>query len=62
MYQHPSPTINAVSTSVLFADDTSIIITELDASCLAELSTYIFTVMNIWFIANKFTLNVKKTV
>jgi hypothetical protein len=49
------PNINSVSVPILFANDTSIIITEPDISSLAEISNQIFTVMNKWLIANKLT-------
>jgi hypothetical protein len=54
-YLPPNKSVSQ-SLSVLFTDDTSIIVTEPDLSCLVEL-TKKFTVMDKWFIANKFSLN-----
>jgi hypothetical protein len=53
--------IKSVSTPVLFADESSIIITEPDVSYLVESSYCTFTVRNKWFIANKIYLNFDKT-
>jgi len=50
MIYHP---VWTVYTPVLFVDNTNIIITEPDVSCLAELSDHIFIVMNKWFTGNK---------
>jgi hypothetical protein len=42
--------------NLLFADNTSIIISGVDKNCLVKLADDIFT----WFIANKLTLNFDK--
>jgi hypothetical protein len=52
--------LNKISTPVLFADDTSIIINELDPLIFQDKFTEIFNILNLWFSTNLLLLNFSK--
>jgi hypothetical protein len=52
-----SPTINAQSKPILFADDTNIIISHPETDCFQNRLNDVFASLNRWIKANKLTLN-----
>jgi hypothetical protein len=53
--------LNKLSTPILFANDTSVIISELDPFIFQEKLTKVFTILNTWFNVNLLSLNCSKT-
>jgi hypothetical protein len=53
--------IDKISTPILFADDTSILITDKNADILASKLHSVFQVVNNWFRSNLLTINFSKT-
>jgi mannose/fructose/N-acetylgalactosamine-specific phosphotransferase system component IID len=56
-----SPTINISSEPIIFADDTSVIISSKKFEYFYAMSNTVLSHMNKWFNANKLTLNIDKT-
>jgi hypothetical protein len=52
---------NKISTPILFADDTSVIIDELDPSVFQDRFTEVLNILNSWFNVNLLSLNFSKT-
>jgi hypothetical protein len=55
------PRINSLAEPVLFADDTSVIISNGNIKDLSATSNLVLSCMIEWFAANKLTLNLEKT-
>jgi hypothetical protein len=53
--------LNKISTPILFADDTSIIITESDSLIFHNKLNEVFKILNTWFNNNLLSLNHSKT-
>lgn len=53
--------LNKISSPILFADDTSVIISELDPFIFQDKLTKAFKILNTWFNANLLFLNFSKT-
>jgi hypothetical protein len=52
--------LNKISTPILFADDTSVIIDELDPSVFQDRFIEVLNILNSWFNANLLSLNFSK--
>jgi hypothetical protein len=57
----PSPTINTLSEPILFADDTSVIISSKNSDDFSTMSNTVLSHMSKWFTSNKLVLNLDKT-
>jgi hypothetical protein len=55
------PTINTLAIPIIFADDTSVIISSKNLDDFCMLSNRVLSLMSKWFAANKLTLNLNKT-
>jgi hypothetical protein len=55
------PTINTSTIPIIFADDTSVIISSKNLDDFCILSKRVVSLMSKWFAANKLTLNLDKT-
>jgi hypothetical protein len=55
------PTINTLAIPIIFADDTSIIISSKNLGDFCMLSSRVLSLMSKWFAANKLALNLDKT-
>jgi hypothetical protein len=55
------PTINTLAIPIIFADDTSIIISDKNLNDSCMLSNRVLSLMSKWFAANKLDLNLDKT-
>jgi hypothetical protein len=53
--------LNKISTPILFADDTSVIIDELDRFVFQDRFIEVLNILNLWFNANLLSLNFSKT-
>jgi hypothetical protein len=55
------PTINTLAIPTIFADDTTIIISNKNLHDFCILSNRVLSLMSKWFAANKLALNLDKT-
>jgi hypothetical protein len=55
------PTLNTSSNPILFADDTSVIISNTNLDDFCTISNKFFSQIRKWFSANKLSLNLDKT-
>jgi retron-type reverse transcriptase len=61
LYINDLPSIHNDIKSVLYADDTTLIVTDRDVNRLYMRAAVLFNYASVWFNSNKLALNVKKT-